>query len=329
MRRSHFEFGQRSQGGSNPLIAVPTSQPPICHRAATARLNAHDPATASVEQLWEQPGAGFEASRYDTLISYAEASDGVRVPISLLKLRATPRDGSAPLLLYGYGAYGHCCEPSFDPAVLSLVDRGWVYAIAHVRGGGENGRGWHEAGRGRSKPNSFSDFAACANGLVQEGYTAAGRIVAQGASAGGLLVGAAVDLAPGLFGGVIAEVPFVDVLNSQSDYTLPLTQPECAEWGDPKNVPADHAVIAAYAPYETIGAKPYPPVLATTGISDGRVPYWEAAKWIARLRTRSTGTSPFLLETLMECGGHGGASGRLSEFRHMAHVYAFAEWALG
>ncbi|MBN9354317.1 MAG: prolyl oligopeptidase family serine peptidase [Hyphomicrobium denitrificans] len=216
--------------GSDPLLAVPTSQPPICHRAATARLNAHDPATASVEQLWEQPGAGFEASRYDTLISYAEASDGVRVPISLLKLRATPCNGSAPLLLYGYGAYGHCCEPSFDPAVLSLVDRGWVYAIAHVRGGGENGRGWHEAGRGRSKPNSFSDFAACANGLVQEGYTAAGRIVAQGASAGGLLVGAALDLAPGLFGGVIAEVPFVDVLNSQSDYTLPLTQPECAEW---------------------------------------------------------------------------------------------------
>lgn len=293
------------------------------------RVNAFDLATKELEKLWEQPGAGIDAGRYETVMSYAEASDSARVPISLLKLRTTPRDGSAPLLLYGYGAYGHCCEPSFDPAILSLVDRGWVYAIAHVRGGGENGRGWHEAGRGRSKPNSFSDFVACADRLVQERYTCAGRIVAQGASAGGLLVGAALDLAPGLFGAVIAEVPFVDVLNSQSDYSLPLTQPERAEWGDPKNASADHAVIAAYAPYETVGAKPYPPVLATTGISDGRVPYWEAAKWIARLRDRSTSASPFLLETLMESGGHGGASGRLAEFRHMAHVYAFAEWALG
>jgi oligopeptidase B len=271
--------------------------------------------------------SGHDPAKYETKRLHATAPDGASVPITVLKLKETPLDGSAPLLLYGYGSYGHSLDAGFSIRHLSLVDRGWIWAVAHVRGGSEKGWGWFLDGRKEKKTNTFTDFVASAEALIAKGYGSKGRIVCYGGSAGGLLVGAVVNLRPDLWGGAIAAVPFVDALNTMSDVSLPLTPPEWPEWGNPLEDPAAYDLIASYAPYEQVKAEPYPPILATGGLSDPRVTYWEPAKWIARLRDRTTGSAPMLLKINLEAG-HGGASGRFDFLKEIALDYAFAVWAI-
>jgi oligopeptidase B len=271
--------------------------------------------------------SGHDPARYVARRLYATAGDGEAVPITVLMLKDTPLDGSAPLLVYGYGSYGHAMEPSFSIRNLSLVDRGWIWATAHIRGGSDKGWGWFLDGRKEKKPNSFTDFIACAEHLVAEGYGTKGRVAAYGGSAGGMLMGAVANLRPDLWGAIIAAVPFVDVLNTMSDTTLPLTPPEWPEWGNPLEDAAAYDLIAGYSPYDQVSAQAYPPVLATGGLSDPRVTYWEPAKWVARLREFQAGEAPILLKINMEAG-HGGASGRFDFLKEIALDYAFAVWAL-
>lgn len=271
--------------------------------------------------------SGHDPSRYVARRLFAKASDGQEVPVTLLMLKDTPQDGSAPVLLYGYGSYGHAMEPSFSIRNLSLVDRGWIWATAHIRGGSDKGWGWFLDGRKEKKPNTFTDFIACAEHLVAEGYASKGRIAAYGGSAGGMLMGAVANLRPDLWGAIIAAVPFVDVLNTMSDTSLPLTPPEWPEWGNPIEDPAAYDLIASYSPYDQVAAKAYPPILATGGLSDPRVTYWEPQKWVARLREHTTGDAPILLKINMEAG-HGGASGRFDFLKEIALDYAFAVWAI-
>ena len=271
--------------------------------------------------------SGHDPSRYVARRLFAKAPDGQEVPVTLLMLKDTPQDGSAPVLLYGYGSYGHAMEPSFSIRNLSLVDRGWIWATAHIRGGSDKGWGWFLDGRKEKKPNTFTDFIACAEHLVAEGYASKGRIAAYGGSAGGMLMGAVANLRPDLWGAIIAAVPFVDVLNTMSDTSLPLTPPEWPEWGNPIEDPAAYDLIASYSPYDQVAAKAYPPILATGGLSDPRVTYWEPQKWVARLREHTTGDAPILLKINMEAG-HGGASGRFDFLKEIALDYAFAVWAI-
>jgi oligopeptidase B len=271
--------------------------------------------------------SGHDPARYVARRLYARAADGADVPITVLMLKDTPLDGSAPLLLYGYGAYGIAMEPSFSIRNLSLVDRGWIWATAHIRGGSDKGWGWFLDGRKEKKPNTFTDFIACAEHLIGEGYATKGKIAAYGGSAGGMLMGAIANLRPDLWGAIIAAVPFVDVLNTMSDTSLPLTPPEWPEWGNPLEDAAAYDLIESYSPYDRVSAQAYPPVLATGGLSDPRVTYWEPQKWIAKLRDFSTGDAPMLLKINMEAG-HGGASGRFDFLKEIALDYAFAVWAL-
>ncbi len=266
--------------------------------------------------------SGHDPDDYETRRVFAPAADGELVPISLLMRKGLKRDGSAPLLLYGYGAYGIAIPAGFSTNALSLVDRGFVYAIAHVRGGKDKGYGWYKAGRGKHKVNSFTDFIAAAEFLIGEGYTVAGRIAAHGGSAGGMLMGAVANMAPELFGAVIADVPFVDVLNTMLDDSLPLTPPEWPEWGNPITDSEAYATIAAYSPYDNVRAQAYPAILALGGLTDPRVTYWEPAKWAARLRALKTDDNLLLLKTNMEAG-HGGASGRFDRLKELALSYAF------
>jgi oligopeptidase B len=267
--------------------------------------------------------SGHDPSAYVARRLQATAPDGVQVPVTVLMRRDTPLDGSAPLLLYGYGAYGMPMEPHFSIRTLSLVDRGWIHAVAHVRGGSEKGWGWFLDGRKDRKANTFTDFIAAAESLIAGGYGRAGRIVAEGRSAGGMLMGAVANLRPDLWAGVIGGVPFVDVLNTMSDTSLPLTPPEWPEWGNPLEDAAAYDLIAGYSPYDNVRPQAYPAVLATGGLSDARVTYWEPAKWIARLRENTTGAAPMLLKMNMEAG-HGGASGRFDFLKEIAFDYAFA-----
>jgi oligopeptidase B len=271
--------------------------------------------------------SGHDPAAYVTRRLYATAHDGAVVPITVLMRADAPLDGSAPMLLYGYGAYGLSMEPHFSIRQLSLVDRGWIWAVAHVRGGSEKGWGWFLDGRGAKKPNTFHDFIACAEHLIAQGYGRAGRIVAYGGSAGGMLMGAVANLRPDLWAGIIGAVPFVDVLNTISDASLPLTPPEWPEWGDPLTDEAAYDLIASYSPYDNVAPKPYPAILATGGLSDPRVTYWEPAKWVAKLREMTTGAAPILLKINMEAG-HGGASGRFDFLKEIALDYAFAIWAV-
>ncbi len=267
--------------------------------------------------------SGHDPGAYVTRRVFAPANDRESVPVSLLYRRETPLDGSAPLLLYGYGAYGISMPASFSTNRLSLVDRGFIYAIAHIRGGKEKGYGWYRAGRGKRKVNSFTDFIAAARYLAGNGFTRPGAIVAHGGSAGGMLMGAAANMAPELFGGIVAEVPFVDVLNTMLDDTLPLTPPEWPEWGNPIESRDDYETIAAYSPYDNVRAQDYPHILALAGLTDPRVTYWEPAKWIAKLRAMKTDDNLLLLRTNMDAG-HGGASGRFDRLKEVALAYAFA-----
>ena len=268
----------------------------------------------------------FNADDYLSQRLWATAADGTRVPISLVAKR-TVLGQPAPLYLYGYGAYGECLDPWFSHARLSLLDRGFVFAIAHVRGGGELGEAWYRAGKLEHKHNSFSDFIACAEHLIANGHTTPAQLAISGGSAGGLLIGAVLNQRPELFGAAIAEVPFVDVLNTMLNPDLPLTVTEYDEWGDP-NQPEVHARIQSYAPYENVSAQPYPPMLVVAGYNDSRVQYWEAAKWVARLRARKTDTHLLLLKTELDAG-HGGMSGRYQALRDVALEYAFLFKVLG
>ncbi len=267
--------------------------------------------------------SGHDPDDYITRRLMAPSHDGELVPISLFHRRDTPLDGSAPCLLYGYGSYGITVPAAFNTNTLSLTGRGFVYAIAHVRGGKDKGFAWYEDGKRAKKMNTFLDFIAAARHLVAAGYTAHDRIVAQGGSAGGMLMGAVANMAAEDFGAIIAEVPFVDVLDTMLDATLPLTPPEWPEWGNPVTSEADYRTIAAYSPYDNVAQHPYPPILAVAGLTDPRVTYWEPAKWVARLRARSTSDNPVLFKINMDAG-HAGASGRFSRLDEIAYTYAFA-----
>jgi oligopeptidase B len=272
--------------------------------------------------------SGHNPADYVTTRIMATSHDGAQVPVSILHRRDLQRDGRAPLLLYGYGSYGMAIPASFSANRLSLVDRGFVYAIAHIRGGSDKGWGWYLDGKREKKTNSFDDFAAAARALISAKYTGPKRIVGHGGSAGGMLMGAVANRAGELFAGIVAEVPFVDVLNTMLDDTLPLTPPEWPEWGNPIESAADFKTILSYSPYDNVAAKEYPAILAMGGLTDPRVTYWEPAKWIARLRATMTGGGPVLLRTNMGAG-HGGASGRFHRLDEVAIAYAFALWAVG
>ncbi|WP_417680224.1 S9 family peptidase [Roseibium sp.] len=272
--------------------------------------------------------SGHDPDNYVTRRLHAPAVDGETVPVSVLYHKDTPLDGSAPCLLYGYGAYGMSMPASFSTSALSLVDRGFVYAIAHVRGGKDKGFAWYKAGRRENKKNTFTDFISAADHLVAEKFTAHDRIIAQGGSAGGQLMGAVANMAPEKFAGIIAEVPFVDVLSTMLDDTLPLTPPEWPEWGNPITDEAAYRYIASYSPYDNVEAKDYPAIFAVGGLTDPRVTYWEPAKWVAKLRAKKTGDSLLMLKTNMEAG-HGGASGRFDSLKEVALVQAFALMVAG
>ena len=267
--------------------------------------------------------SGHNPADYVTRRVFAPAWDGEQVPVTLLYRKDTPLDGSAPCLLYGYGAYGIAIPAGFNTNCLSLADRGFVYAIAHIRGGKDKGFSWYEDGKMEKKTNTFRDFIAAADYLNEQKFTSYAKIIAEGGSAGGMLMGAVANMAPEKFAGSIAAVPFVDVLNTMLDDTLPLTPPEWPEWGNPIDSKEEYEQIAAYSPYDNVGEKPYPPILALGGLTDPRVTYWEPAKWVAKLRDKTTGDAPILLKTNMDAG-HGGASGRFQRLEEVAFEYSFA-----
>jgi oligopeptidase B len=288
------------------------------------RLYAYDMESRCRRLLKEQEiPCGHDPDAYVTRRLTVRAADGAEVPVSLLHRKDRAPDGTAPCLLYGYGAYGLSMPAGFSGNRFSLVDRGFVYAIVHVRGGSEKGYGWYLDGKLEKKENTFTDFIAAAEALVDSGYTAAGCLVAHGGSAGGMLMGVVANRCPALFAAVLAEVPFVDVLNTMSDKDLPLTPPEWPEWGNPIDSAEAYRRIAAYSPYENLDAQAYPAIIATAGLTDPRVTYWEPAKWVARARTLKTDGQPLLLRTNMEAG-HGGAAGRFERLEEIALLYAFA-----
>lgn len=264
---------------------------------------------------------GFDASNYVTERQFATAADGTKVPLSIVYRKGLQKDGSNPTLIYGYGSYGHSMDAYFSSSRLSLLDRGFVFAIAHIRGGQEMGRHWYEDGKLLEKKNTFMDFIACSEHLINEGFTEKEKLFAMGGSAGGLLMGAIVNMRPDLYKGIIAAVPFVDVVTTMLDDSIPLTTGEYDEWGNP-NDKAYYDYILSYSPYDNVEAKAYPAMLVTTGLHDSQVQYWEPAKWVAKLREMKTDDNLLLLHTNMEAG-HGGASGRFKQFKETALEYAF------
>ncbi|HEV3363852.1 MAG TPA: S9 family peptidase [Acidimicrobiia bacterium] len=270
---------------------------------------------------------GYDPERYETRRLWATAADGTRVPISLVARKGTPVDGSAPCVLYGYGSYESSSDPRFSSLRLSLLDRGFVWAIGHIRGGGEMGRAWYEAGKLKHKANTFTDFVACAEHLIAERWTSPDRLAILGGSAGGLLVGATINLRPDLFRAAVAEVPFVDVVSTISDPTLPLSVIEWEEWGNPAD-PGFYAVMKSYSPYDNVRPVRYPDLFVTAGLNDPRVSYWEPAKWVAKLRTTAEAGTRILLRTEMGAG-HSGPSGRYDAWRKDAEIFAFLLDAVG
>ncbi|QBQ43124.1 S9 family peptidase [Sphingobacterium psychroaquaticum] len=264
---------------------------------------------------------GYDKSAYVTERLFATATDGTKVPISIVYKKGFKKNGQAPVLLYAYGSYGMSMDPTFNSSRLSLLDRGFAYAIAHIRGGEEMGRQWYEDGKMLKKKNTFSDFIDCGKFLIDQKYTSSAHLYAQGGSAGGLLMGAVINMAPELWNGVIAQVPFVDVVNTMLDETIPLTTNEYDEWGNPNNKEA-YMYMKSYSPYENIEAKAYPNLLVTTGLHDSQVQYFEPAKWVAKLRVMKKGNNVVLLKTDMDYG-HGGASGRFDYLKDIALNYAF------
>jgi oligopeptidase B len=270
---------------------------------------------------------GYDPSRYETTRVWAAARDGTRVPISLIYRKGVALDGSAPLLLYAYGSYGISQAPAFSSNRLSLLDRGAIFALAYIRGGGELGEEWREQGRMMQKMNTFTDFIDCAEFLVANRYTSSDRLVIQGGSAGGLLVGAVVNMRPDLFKAAVAQVPFVDVINTMLDASLPLTTHEYIEWGNP-NVKAEFDYIMQYSPYDNVRKQAYPALLLEISLNDSQVPYWEGAKLAAKIREMQSGANPVLVKANLGAG-HGGASGRYDLLREIAFTYAFILWQMG
>jgi oligopeptidase B len=272
------------------------------------------------------PG-GFDRNNYQSERVFATASDGTKIPMSMVYRKGVKMDGSAPLLLYGYGSYGYSIPPTFSSRRLSLLDRGVIFVIGHIRGGGELGEEWRQAGRMMNKMNTFTDFIACAEALIKNKYTSKDRLVIQGGSAGGLLLGAVSNLRPDLFKAVVSQVPFVDVLNTMLDASLPLTTSEYIEWGNP-NEKAAFDYMKTYSPYDNIAKKDYPAMLVKVSLNDSQVPYWEGTKLVAKLRTMKTDHNPLLLKVNFGAG-HGGASGRYDSLRETAFDYAFMLWQMG
>ncbi len=278
--------------------------------------------TKDRELLKQQEVLGsFDAADYVTERLYAPARDGVKIPVSLVYKKGTAIDGSAPLLLYAYGSYGASMDATFSSARLSLLDRGFVYAIAHIRGGEEMGRQWYEDGKLLKKKNTFTDYIDSAEYLIEESYADPGRLFAQGGSAGGLLMGAVINMRPDLWQGVVAQVPWVDVVTTMLDDSIPLTTSEYDEWGNP-NDKEYYDYMLSYSPYDNVEAKDYPNMLVTTGLHDSQVQYWEPAKWVARLRDAKTDNNRLIMKTNMDAG-HGGASGRYERYKETAFAYAF------
>ncbi|HMQ63418.1 MAG TPA: S9 family peptidase, partial [Flavilitoribacter sp.] len=264
---------------------------------------------------------GFDPANYKSERLYATAGDGAKVPISIVYRKGFSKDGSHPLLLYGYGSYGNSMDPYFSATRLSLLDRGFAFAIAHIRGGEEMGRYWYEDGKLLKKKNTFTDFIDCADYLVKEQYADKEKLFAMGGSAGGLLMGAVVNMRPELWKGVVAAVPFVDVVTTMLDESIPLTTGEFDEWGNPKDKEY-YDYMKSYSPYDNVEARDYPPMMVTTGLHDSQVQYWEPAKWVAKLREMKTDKNPLIMHTNMDAG-HGGASGRFRALKETAMEYAF------
>ncbi|RMH22690.1 MAG: S9 family peptidase [Acidobacteria bacterium] len=281
----------------------------------------YDMATGERTLLKQDEVKGYDPTRYETQRLYARARDGIAVPVVLLYRKGLERNGENPCMLYGYGSYGASLDPFFSPTRLSLVDRGFVFALANVRGGGELGEAWHDDGKMLKKMNTFTDFIDVAEFLIDQRYTKPDKLVIEGGSAGGLLMGAVVNMRPDLFHAVVARVPFVDVVNTMLDESIPLTVGEFEEWGNPKDEEYFRYILS-YSPYDNVKAQDYPHMLITTGLNDSRVQYWEPAKWTAKLRATKTDRNRLLLKTNMGAG-HGGASGRYDAFREQAFVYAF------
>jgi oligopeptidase B len=263
----------------------------------------------------------FKSEDYRTERRWAVARDGAKVPMSIVYHKDTPLDGTAPLVLYAYGSYGINMTPYFSSVRLSLLDRGYIWVIAHIRGGEEMGRYWYEDGKLLKKMNTFNDFIDCADYMVKEKFTTYDKMVAMGGSAGGLLVGAVANLAPEKFAGIVAQVPFVDVVTTMLDDSIPLTTNEYDEWGNP-NIKEYYEYMMTYSPYDNVEAKAYPNILITTGLHDSQVQYWEPAKWTAKLRDMKTDDNLLIMKTEMDYG-HGGASGRFQVYKEVAYEYAF------
>ncbi|GGE92864.1 peptidase S9 [Sphingomonas prati] len=315
--------------GSNPAFDPPLYRIGYTSMVTPVTVFDYDPATDTLETLKVQEiPSGYDASRYATERLMVPARDGASIPVSIVYPVGFPRDGSGPLFLYAYGAYGHAIPPSFSTGRLSLLDRGFAFAIAHIRGGDDLGYDWYLQGKATQRWNTFHDFVDVAKGLIAEGFAKPGRIAINGGSAGGGLMGVVANTDPDLWGAVIADVPFVDVLNTMQDDTLPLTPGEWPEWGNPITDKAAFDLIHGYSPYENVAAQAYPPMLITGGLNDPRVTYWEPAKWAARLRATRTNDALLLLKINMGAG-HGGKSGRFDALREAAETYAFAINQLG
>jgi oligopeptidase B len=316
-----------ASAGDNHEFDTPTFRYTYDSFLTPASTYDYDMSARTSKLLKQQPVPGYDRSLYTTERIRATAPDGKQIPISLVRRKDTPTNGTAPCLLYGYGAYGIWEFAGFDPKRLCLLDRGAIYAIAHIRGGADCGKPWHDDGRMMHKRNTFTDFIAAADHLVSAGYTKRDLLGIEGGSAGGLLIGATLNLRPDVSGAALLHVPFVDVINTMLDEELPLTVGEFEEWGNPK-VKAEYDYIATYSPYDNLRRAAYPAMLVTTSLNDSQVMYWEPAKYTAKLRTVRTDDQPFLLEINM-AGGHGGHSGRYDRLKERARDYAFLLWRWG
>ena len=315
-------FNDPAYGGTNPEFESDKFRYGYTSLTTPAGVYEYDLATGQSILLKQQEVLGdFDASRYASERIWAPARDGARVPVSLVYRKGTRRDGSAPLLLYGYGSYGISMDPSFSSNRLSLLERGFVFALAHIRGGEELGRAWYENGRMENNLNACTDFIDGADHLVKEHYADPDGVFAMGGSAGGLLMGAVMNMRPDRWKGIVAEVPFVDVVSTMLDDSIPLTTGEFEEWGNPKEKDAYFRMLS-YSPYDNVRDAAYPAMLVLTGFHDSQVQYWEPAKWVQRLREHQQGEAPILLHTNLEAG-HGGASGRFERLKEIALIYAF------
>jgi oligopeptidase B len=321
----YIDFGEASYvAGTSTNMIFDTDIVRVAYTSMTTPMSVLDynMKTKEMKLLKEQEVVGdFDKSNYVSERRYATARDGVKVPISIVYKKGYKKDGKAPLLLYAYGSYGASMDPYFSSTRLSLLDRGFAYAIAHIRGGEEMGRQWYEDGKLLNKKNTFNDYIDCGEFLIQENYTNKGQLYAMGGSAGGLLMGAVINMRPDLWNGVVAAVPFVDVISTMWDESIPLTTGEFDEWGNPKNKEY-YDYILSYSPYDNVEAKEYPAMLVTTGLHDSQVQYWEPAKWVAKLRELKTDNNPLMMHTNMDAG-HGGQSGRFRRFKETAMEYAF------